>query len=39
MSSMGIRDLSVDQMVSMLSNTYVSLINSGIAFKELLSWE
>ena len=37
MADLGIRELSVDQMVYMLSRTYVSLINNGIAFKEFPS--
>ncbi len=37
MSSLGIRELSVDQMIYMLSKTYVSLIKNGIAFKEFPS--
>lgn len=37
MADLGIRELSVDYMVNMLSNTYISLINSRIPFREFPS--
>ncbi|MCR5608338.1 MAG: MoxR family ATPase [Lachnospiraceae bacterium] len=37
MSGLGIRKLSVDHMVSMLSGTYISLIKNRIAFREFPS--
>ncbi len=37
MSTIGIRELSVNQMVYMLSKTYISLIHGGVAFKEFPS--